>query len=64
VHARSAVRRPRPGVRCTGRGLFLIGPGMEQVQLAELHITEGLANVALRETYLTARERAGRRAGQ
>jgi len=48
-------------VRCTGCGLFLTGPDLTPAQRDELRIAEGLAGVALRETYLAARERARRR---
>lgn len=51
-------------VRCTGCGLFLIGPGLSEAQRGELRIAEGLADLALRETYLAATRRGGRRAGQ
>jgi hypothetical protein len=37
---------------------------MDEAQRAELRITEGLAALALRETYLAARQRAGRRLGR
>jgi predicted Zn finger-like uncharacterized protein len=46
-------------VRCTGCGLFLIGPGLDARQLEELRSTEGLANVALREAYVAARKQGG-----
>jgi hypothetical protein len=44
-------------VWCPGCGVFLLGPGLDEAQRAELRIAEGLADVALRETYLLARER-------
>jgi LSD1 subclass zinc finger protein len=51
-------------IRCTDCGLFLLGPDLDEPQRAQLRITEGLAGLALRETYLAARQRAGRQAGQ
>jgi LSD1 subclass zinc finger protein len=51
-------------VQCAGCGLFLVGPDLDQAQRAELDITERLAGLALRETYLAAKRRAGREAGQ
>jgi len=62
--AASACPAAAARVRCTGCGLFLIGPGLDEAQRAELDITERLAGLALRETYLAAVRRAGRRAGQ
>jgi hypothetical protein len=50
-------------VRCTGCGLFLLGPDLTQAQREELRVTEGLAGLALRETYLAAKDRAARRGG-
>jgi hypothetical protein len=50
-------------VQCPGCGLFLLGPDLTAQQRDELAMTEGLAGLALRETYLAARERAQRRAG-
>jgi LSD1 subclass zinc finger protein len=47
-------------VQCTGCGLFLLGPDLDDAQREELHITEGLSDLALRETYLAARKRAER----
>jgi LSD1 subclass zinc finger protein len=41
-------------VQCTGCGLFLVGPDLDDAQLEELRITEELAALALRETYLAA----------
>jgi len=49
-------------VQCTGCGLFLLGPDLDDAQREELRITEGLAGLALRETYLAATRRAQRRA--
>jgi predicted Zn finger-like uncharacterized protein len=43
-------------IRCTGCGLFLLGPDLDDRQREELRITEGLAAVALRETYRAATE--------
>jgi hypothetical protein len=40
---------------------FLLGPDLDESQREELPITEGLAGLALRETYLAARQRAERR---
>ena len=51
-------------VQCTGCGLFLVGPDLNEAQRAELDITERLAAFALRETYLAAKRRAGWAAGQ
>ncbi len=51
-------------VQCTCCGLFLVGPDPDQSQRAELDITERLAGLALRETYLAAKQRAGTEAGQ
>src|ERR1017187_2055596 len=48
-------------VRCGGCGLFLLGPGLNQSQREELCITEGLARLGPRETYLAARDRAATR---
>jgi hypothetical protein len=48
-------------VQCPGCGLFLLGPGLTAAQRNELAVTEGLAGLALRETYLAAKERAARR---
>jgi predicted CXXCH cytochrome family protein len=45
-------------VQCTGCGLFLVGPDLDEAQRAELDITERLAGLALRETYLAAMRRA------
>ena len=45
-------------VRCTGCGLFLVGQDLDEAQRAELDITERLAGLALRETYLAAKRRA------
>ena len=61
----ASVTYPRGSVRvqCTGCGLFLIGPDLDAAQLEELRITEGLAALALRETYLAARHRAEGRSG-
>jgi hypothetical protein len=50
-------------VQCTGCGLFLLGPDLTAAQRDELAVTEGLAGLALRETYLAARGRAQRRTG-
>jgi predicted RNA-binding Zn-ribbon protein involved in translation (DUF1610 family) len=49
--------------QCPGCGLFLLGPDLTVAQCDELAVTEGLAALALRETYLAARERAQRRMG-
>jgi predicted RNA-binding Zn-ribbon protein involved in translation (DUF1610 family) len=48
-------------VQCPGCGLFLVGPDLTAAQREELAVTEGLAGLALRETYLAARERAAQR---
>ena len=45
-------------VQCTGCGLFLVGPDLDEAQRAELDITERLAGLALRETYLAAKHGA------
>jgi LSD1 subclass zinc finger protein len=45
-------------VRCTGCGLFLLGQDLDDAQCEEMRITEGLARLALRETYLAAKRRA------
>jgi hypothetical protein len=49
-------------VQCTGCGLFLLGQDLDDAQREELRITEGLAGLALRETYLAAKRRAEGRA--
>jgi len=61
----AAVTHPAGAARigCTGCGLFLLGPDLDASQHEELRITEGLASLALRETYLAARQRAERRVG-
>jgi LSD1 subclass zinc finger protein len=51
-------------VQCTRCGLFLVGPDLNEPQRAELDVTERLAGLALRETYLAAKRRAGREVGQ
>jgi LSD1 subclass zinc finger protein len=51
-------------VQCTGCGLFLVGPDLDEARRAELDITERLAGLALREMYLAAKRRAGREVGQ
>jgi ribosomal protein S27E len=49
-------------VQCPGCGLFLLGPDLTAAQRDELAVTERLAGLALRESYLAAKERsAGRR---
>lgn len=45
-------------VQCTGCGLFLVGPDLDEAQRAELDVTERLAGLALRETYRAAKRRA------
>ena len=45
-------------VQRTGCGLFLVGPDLDEAQRAELDITERLAGLALRESYLAAKRRA------
>lgn len=50
-------------VQCTGCGLFLVGPDLDEAQRAELDVTERLAGLALRETYLSAKRRAEGRVG-
>ena len=50
-------------VQCPGCGLYLPGPDLSEGQLEELRITEGLAGMALRETYLAARDGAAQRRG-
>lgn len=47
--------------QCPGCGLFLLGPDLTSQQRDELAITEGMADLALRETYLAAKERSTRR---
>ena len=44
-------------VQCIGCGLFLAGPDLDDAQRADLDITEGMARLALRDTYLAARRR-------
>jgi hypothetical protein len=44
-------------VRCTGCGVYLIGSGLSDAQRDELRITEGMASLALRESYLAALQR-------
>lgn len=51
-------------IRCTGCGLFLLGPDLDEPHRAQLRNTEGLAGLALRETYLAARQPEGREAQQ
>jgi len=48
-------------VQCTGCGLFLLGPDLSLAQRDELAVTGGLAGLALRESYLAAKERANQR---
>jgi predicted RNA-binding Zn-ribbon protein involved in translation (DUF1610 family) len=48
-------------VQCTGCGLFLLGPNLDAARRDELAVTEGLAGLALRETYLAAKEQAAQR---
>jgi predicted RNA-binding Zn-ribbon protein involved in translation (DUF1610 family) len=48
-------------VQCTRCGLFLLGPDLGGAQRDELAVTEGLAGLARRETYLAAEERAAQR---
>ena len=50
-------------VQCSGCGLFLVGPELDEAQRAELDVTERLAALALREAYLAARHRAEGRSG-
>lgn len=50
-------------VQCSGCRVFLIGAGLDDAQRAELDITERLAGLALRETYLAAKRCAEGRAG-
>ncbi len=51
-------------VQCTECGLFLVGPDLDAAQRDELDVTERLAGLALRETYLAAKRRARLEAGQ
>lgn len=44
-------------VQCPGCGLFLVGLDLDEAQRAELDITERLAGLALRETYLATKRR-------
>jgi LSD1 subclass zinc finger protein len=46
-------------VQCTSCGLFLVGPDLDGAQRRALDVTECLAGLALRETYLGAKRRAG-----
>jgi len=48
-------------VQCTGCGLFLLDPDLSSAQRDKLAVTEGLAGLALRESYLAAKERASQR---
>jgi hypothetical protein len=41
--------------------LFLLGPNLTALQRDELAVTEGLAGLALQESYLAAKETAAQR---
>ncbi len=57
---RCGTAAPHPAgaarVQCPGCGLFLIGPALTPSQRDQLAITEGLAGIALRETWKAGRE--------
>jgi hypothetical protein len=48
-------------VRCAGCGVYLAGSGLDAAERERLAVSEGQAAVALRERYVAALRRAGRR---